>query len=140
MRTKKIGNYEFKFYSRDEITYGAMQRVKRFLMTRVLAMMKGAGKEEEIFERMFENADKLAEYIQLVQEEEETNDIIAIMLVTNKDYDEIADLPISVIEALKEEVKTEAGGDIAGFLNGLGISISSYLETMFTEEKGKKKM
>lgn len=134
MRTKKIGGQEFTFYNKDEIKYGAKRRVQRFLVSRVLPMMKGASTEDEVFDRMLSNPDQFAEYIQLVQEEEETDDIVAIMLVTNQSYEELEELSILIMEELTKEVKKEVGS-IPDFLAGLNINIQSSLETAIETKK-----
>lgn len=141
MRTKKIVNQEFTFYNKDEIKYGAKQRVKRFLVARVLPMMQGANSEEEIFGSMLNHPDKFAEYIQLEQDKEETDDIMATMLVTNQSYEELQELSIPVVEALIKEVKTglktEEIDNVSDFLLGLGINIQSSLETAVKTKKTK---
>ena len=134
MRTKKIGEQEFTLYNKDEIKYGAKRRVQRFLVSRVLPMMKGANTEDEVFDRMLSNPDQFAEYIQLVQEEEETNDIVTIMLVTNQSYEELEELSIQVMDTLIKEVKKEVGS-IQDFLAGLNINIQSSLETAIETKK-----
>lgn len=141
MITKKILGQDIQFFKVDEIKWGAKRRVERFLVSRVLPMMGGANSEEDIFESMLNHPDQFAEYIQLDQEKEETDDIMAIMLVTNQSYEELEELPIPMMEAITKEVKTllsqQEIKSVQDFLAGLGINIQSSLETAIKTKKTK---
>ena len=129
MRTKKIGSQEFSFRDKEEITWGAKRRVERILVARAFAMMKGVDTEEDVFNQMLDNPDEFAEYVQLVQEEEETDRIAATMLVLDKSFSELEKLTISTMESIFKEVEKEIG-TAKDFLNGLNINIQSKLEAL----------
>ena len=137
MITKTIEGREFKLHEKVDITWGAQHRVERFIDSHVLAMMKGGKGEdkEEVFQTMLSNPDQFAEYLQLTENEEETNEIATLLLVTNLEYTELEELSIPTMNALKKEV-TAIAGDAADFLNGLGISIRSRL--MMSESENQK--
>lgn len=129
MRTKKIGTREFTFRDKDEITWGAKRRVERILVARAFAMMKGVDTEKDVFNQMLNNPDEFAEYVQLVQEEEETANIVATMLVTDMSFSELEELTITTMDTISKEVVKEIGS-AADFLNGLNINIQSKLEAL----------
>jgi hypothetical protein len=129
MRTKKIGTREFTFRDKDEITWGAKRRVERILVARAFAMMKGVDTEKDVFNQMLNNPDEFAEYVQLVQEEEETANIVATMLVTDMSFSELEELTITTMDTISQEVVKEIG-TAADFLNGLNINIQSKLEAL----------
>ena len=129
MRTKKIGTQEFTFRDKEEISWGAKRRVERILVARAFAMMKGVDTEKDVFNQMLNNPDEFAEYVQLVQEEEETATIVATMLVTNMSFSELEELPITTMDSIFKEVKKEIG-TAEDFLNGLNINIQSKLEAL----------
>ena len=129
MRTKKIGTQEFLFRNKEEITWGAKRRVERILVARAFAMMKGVDTEKDVFNQMLNNPDEFAEYVQLVQEEEETEKIVATMLVTDMPFSALEELPISTMESISKEVEKEIG-TAKDFLTGLNINIQSKLEAL----------
>ena len=129
MITKKIGTQEFTLRDKDEITWGAKRRVERILVARAFAMMKGVDTEKDVFNQMLNNPDEFAEYVQLVQEEEETETIVATMLVTDMTFSALEELTITTMEALTKEVEKEIGS-AKDFLNGLNINIQSKLEAL----------
>ncbi len=135
MRTKNILGQDFVFFKEDEIKWGAKRRVQRFLVSRVLPMMKGASTEEEVYDSMLNNSDRFAEYIQLEEDKEETNDLLAVMLVTNQSYEQLEDLSIPIMEELIKEVKKEVNS-VPDFLVRLKINTQSSLEKI---KKAKKK-
>ena len=135
MRTENILGQDFVFLNENEIKWGAKRRVQRFLVARVLPMMRGASTEEEVYSSMLNNSDRFAEYIQLEEEKEETNDLLAVMLVTNQSYEQLEDLPIPVMEELIKEVKKEVNS-VPDFLVRLKINTQSSLEKI---KKAKKK-
>jgi len=129
MRTKKIGSQEYTLRDKDEITWGAKRRVERILVARAFAMMKGVDTEKDVFNQMLNNSDEFAEYVQLVQEEEETEKIVATMLVTDMSFSALEELSISTMDVIFKEVEKEIG-TAKDFLNGLNINIQSKLEAL----------
>jgi hypothetical protein len=129
MRTKKIGTQDFTFRDKDEITWGAKRRVERILVARAFAMMKGVDTEKDVFNQMLNNPDEFAEYVQLVQEEEETADIVATMLVTDMSFSDLEELSIKTMDLIFKEAEKEIG-TAADFLSGLNINIQSKLEAI----------
>jgi hypothetical protein len=129
MRTKKIGAQEFTFRNKEEITWGAKRRVERILVARAFAMMKGVDTEKDVFDQMLNNPDEFAGYVQLVQEEEETANIAATMLVTDISFRDLEELTIQTTETVFKEVKKEIGS-AEDFLAGLNINIQSKLEAL----------
>ena len=129
MRTKKIGAQEFTLRDKEEITWGAKRRVERILVARAFAMMKGVDTEKDVFNQMLNNPDEFAEYVQLVQEEAETETIVATMLVTDMTFNALEELPITTMDTLTKEVEKEIGL-AKDFLNGLNINIQSKLEAL----------
>jgi len=129
MRTKKIGTQEFTFRNNEEVSWGAKRRVERILVARAFAMMKGVDTEKDVFNQMLIYPDEFAEYVQLVQEEEETEKIISTMLVTDMSFSELEELSISTMELIFKEVEKEIGS-ATDFLNGLNINIQSKLEAL----------
>ena len=128
MRTKKIGAQEFTLRGKDEITVGAQHQVERFIASRGVGVMKGMTKGGEALEAMLDNPDEFVGYLQITQNEEETEEYMAIMLSTGLSYAEIEELPIATIKPLLTEVEKEIGGTAKDFINGLNISITSILE------------
>jgi len=132
MITKKtIGDHTFELRDKDDITWGAQRRVERFIDSHVLAMMKGAKSEdkEQIFDTMLSHPDEFADYLQLTGNEDEVNQIGAVMLVTNLEFPELEELSISTMKSLRIEVE-KIVGNVSDFLTGLGINIESKLMTV----------
>jgi len=71
-------------------------------------MMKGVDTEKDVFNQMLNNPDEFAEYVQLVQEEEETASIVATMLVTDMSFSELEELTITTMDAILKEVEKES--------------------------------
>lgn len=137
MKTKTIEGKEFTFRDKKEITWGAENRVKDFIKKHLLeidmntlGMLKGIDRENPdlSFNQMFSNPEDLAKYIQAVEEQKEKNKIAAIMLVTNLEYSNLEELPVTTMTKLGDEVTTIIK-DATDFLNGLGISTQSKLMT-----------
>ena len=130
MRTKKIGAQDFTLRGKEEITLGAQHQVERFIASRGVSVMKGLTKEGAPLEQMLDNPDEFVDYLQITQNEKETEEYMAIMLSTGLSYAELEDLPIALIKPLLTEVEKEIGGTAKDFINGLNISITSILEKL----------
>lgn len=143
MKTKTIEGKEFSFRDKNEITFGAENRTKDFIKKHLLkidaymiGMMKGATlgvtvgdmHSELDYDQMFSNPKDFAKYMQAVEEQKEKNEIAAIMLVTNLEYSDLEELPITTMTKLGDEV-TAIVKDATDFLNGLGINTQSKLMT-----------
>lgn len=139
MKTKTIGEKEFTFREKKEITWGAENRAREFIKkhllevdTNMIGMMKGAKISDSNtaidFDQMFSNPGEMANYLQTVDEQKEKNEIAAIMLVTNLEYSDLEELSVTTMLKLSEEVKVIVK-DATDFLNGLGINTQSKLTT-----------
>jgi hypothetical protein len=139
MKTKTIEEKEFSFRDKNEITWGAENRARDFIKKHLLeidanmiGMMKGAtigdARSDIDFDQMFSNPTDFAKYMQAVEEQKEKNEIAAIMLVTNLEYSDLEELPVTTMTKLGDEV-TAIVKDATDFLNGLGINTQSKLMT-----------
>jgi hypothetical protein len=137
MKTKTIEGKEFTFREKKEITWGAENRAREFIKKHLLeidanmiGMMKGAkiGDPDIEFDQMFSNPKDVAKYMQAIEEQKEKNEIAAIMLVTNLEYSDLEELPVTTMTNLGAEV-TAIIKDATDFLTGLGISTQSKLTT-----------
>jgi hypothetical protein len=137
MKTKTIEGKEFTFRDKKEITWGAENRARDFIKKHLLeidanmiGMMKGAkmGDSDIEYDQMFSNPIDFAKYMQAVEEQKEKNEIAAMMLVTNLEYSDLEELPVTTMRTLEEEVNVIVK-DATDFLTGLGISTQSKLMT-----------
>jgi hypothetical protein len=80
------------------------------------------------YDQMFSNPIDFAKYMQAVEEQKEKNEIAAMMLVTNLEYSDLEELPVTTMRTLEEEVNVIIK-DATDFLTGLGISTQSKLMT-----------
>jgi hypothetical protein len=137
MKTKTIEGREFTFREKKEITWGAENRAREFIKKHLLeidanmiGMMKGAtiGDSDIELDQMFSNPKDFAKYMQAIEEQKEKNEIAAIMLVTNLEYSDLEELPVTTMTNIGAEV-TAIIKDATDFLTGLGISTQSKLMT-----------
>jgi hypothetical protein len=147
MRTIDIAGVEYKIRNKYEITHKACRRVEllipslffnSFDMEKLIEDSKNKeakGKkkdiEREIFVQLLKNPEKFVEFIQMMTSNIDNSykDIIAIMLVTDKDYAEVNEMPQMTLIELAKEAKKEIGS-YEDFTSGLGINIESSLDSV----------
>jgi len=139
MRKVTIDEAEYEMRGMREITHRACRRVELLIPTLFfdsLDMEKIIGDkadegidEKRIFAQLLSSPEKLAEFIQMTEFDDAIKNIMAVMLTTDLDYEELTDLPQMTLMDLIKESKKEIGS-YEDFTAGLGINIESNISSI----------